>query len=114
ELGLPGWAGGLATGAFVLLAASVALFVLLPNWKAGRRPPLTFLLPWIAFAVWWFPPLVQPEFTALLAPLFHGLQYLPFVYRMERVGIESAHPESAQLRFTLLILGLVTAGFLVF
>jgi hypothetical protein len=50
--------------------------------KTGRLPSANFLIPWVAFYVWWVPFFQVPEFTFLMVPFFHSLQYLPFAYRV--------------------------------
>ena len=49
----------------------------------GAVPSLNMLVPFIALYVWWMPQTRQYEFYFLLTPLFHSLQYLAFVYKME-------------------------------
>ncbi|MBI4888914.1 MAG: hypothetical protein HY824_17575, partial [Acidobacteria bacterium] len=49
----------------------------------GARPSLNMLAPFVALYVWWLPQTRQYEFYFLLTPLFHSLQYLAFVYKIE-------------------------------
>ena len=54
------------------------------NYRAARRlPSANFLVPMAALYVWWLPITRQSEFYFFMAPLFHAVQYLPFVYRVE-------------------------------
>ena len=80
----------------------------------GRRPSLTFLIPYVAFAIWWLPPFTQREFLIATVPFFHSLQYLPFVWKMERTrGLRTA-PSGWPVRATTIAIGLVGTGFLAF
>jgi hypothetical protein len=83
------------------------------NYKAtGQRPSLNLLAPFLALYVWWLPITRQNEFYFLLTPLFHSLQYLAFVYKVEDSRLKGArHPE---VQATALIVGLVLAGWLAF
>lgn len=93
--------------------AAVAWGVVWPNVRErGRWPSLNMAVPFIALYLWWLPRTRQQEFYLLLTPLFHSLQYLAFVYRMERNRIGEG-PRS-ELRGTLLVVGLVSAGWLAF
>ena len=74
---------GLLVTAVVLLAW-VAYRVLYRNWKAGHRPSPTFLIPYLAMLLWFAPCFRQPDFFFYVVPFFHSLQYLTFVYRVER------------------------------
>jgi hypothetical protein len=81
---------------------------------AGRRPSASFLVAPLAFLTWWFPPLIQADFLVQLVPFFHGLQYLPFVQRIERSGWEARGAADAHLRGGLLAGLLIVTGVLVF
>ena len=83
-LGLPGFLIPLSAVAVGVSAALVLGLVVYSNIrKLGRRPSPGFLIPWIAFHVWWLPVARQPEFYLLVVPFAHALQYLPFAYRLE-------------------------------
>jgi hypothetical protein len=70
------------------------------------------VVPFVALYVWWLPQTRQSEFYFLLTPLFHSLQYLAFVYKMEDSRLRrTPHRE---LRATLLVVGTVVAGWLAF
>lgn len=67
----------------VLFFTAVLIFVFGQIYrKTGRLPSANFLIPWFAFYVWWVPCFQVPEFTFLMVPFFHSLQYLPFAYRV--------------------------------
>ena len=70
------------------------------------------VVPFVALYAWWLPITRQYEFFFLLTPLFHSLQYMAFVYKMEDTRIRGLrHPE---IRGTLLIIGTIVAGWMVF
>jgi hypothetical protein len=54
----------------------------------------------------------QYEFYFLLTPLFHSLQYLAFVYKMEDTRLKSG--PNREVRATALVIGVVLAGWLAF
>jgi hypothetical protein len=80
----------------------------------GRAPSANFLVAYIALIVWWLPPFVHTEFFLLAVPFFHSLQYLPFIYKVERMQLEAEHPDTLHLRGTLLAFSLLVVGFLTF
>ena len=100
---------------FIVLAGllTVVYKVFYVNYRStGQRPSLNLLVPFIALYVWWLPQTRQYEFYFLLTPLFHSLQYLAFVYKMEDGRLRTvAHREA---RATALVVGLVLAGWLAF
>jgi hypothetical protein len=78
----------------------------------GQWPSLNMVVPFVALYVWWLPQTRQYEFYFLLTPLFHSLQYLAFVYKMEDTRLrQTRHRE---LRATVLMAGVVLAGWMVF
>lgn len=96
---------------FVLGALWVAYRVLYQNWRAGHRPGPTLWVPYVAMAVWFAPCFRQPDFFFYVVPFFHSLQYLAFVYRVER-----SRPalRNSSVRATLLVLGLCFSGWIAF
>ena len=83
--GLPGFLIPLSGTVVVLLAALVFFKVILKKKKEhGLWPSQNFLVPWIAFHIWWIPLIRQSEYYFLAIPFFHSLQYLPFAYRLEK------------------------------
>jgi hypothetical protein len=78
----------------------------------GAVPSLNMLVPFIALYVWWMPQTRQYEFYFLLTPLFHSLQYLAFVYKMEDTRLKSG--PNREVRATALVIGIVLAGWLAF
>lgn len=85
--------------------------VLYRNWKAGHRPNPTLWIPYLAMAVWFAPCFQQPDYFFYVVPFFHSLQYLAFVYRVER-----SRPSLRQsaVRATMLVLGLCLSGWMAF
>jgi hypothetical protein len=75
-------------------------------------PSLNMLVPFAALYVWWMPQTRQYEFYFLLTPMFHSLQYLAFVYKMEDTRLRGEHHR--ELKATMLVSGLVLAGWLAF
>ena len=84
SLDLPDMAAPLA-GIIVATGLGLAAYrVVYANYKAiGRLPSANFLVPMAALYIWWLPITRQDEFYFFMAPLFHSVQYLPFVYRVE-------------------------------
>jgi hypothetical protein len=83
------------------------------NYRATQqRPSLQMLVPAVALVVWWLPLTRQEEFFYLLAPLFHSLQYLAFVYKVEGARLRDARRRSAAAAG--LAVGIVIAGWLAF
>ena len=94
----------------LLLVAYAVVFL---NYRVtGRWPGATMIVPVAALYVWWLPVLHQQEFYLLLVPLFHSLQYLPFVYKMEEGRLQGG--PRRELRATALVGGVVLAGWLAF
>ena len=100
----------------LVVAAAVWLVVrrvFVENYRAtGQRPSVNMVVPMVALCVWWLPVTRQEEFFYLLAPLFHSLQYLAFVYRME-----DARLRESRRRWTVtaaLLAAVVLAGWLAF
>jgi hypothetical protein len=78
----------------------------------GALPSLNMLVPFVALYVWWMPETRQFEFYFLLTPMFHSVQYLAFVYKMENTRLRTE--PHRELKATLLVTGLVLAGWLAF
>jgi hypothetical protein len=78
----------------------------------GELPGVNVVVPFVALYVWWLPQTRQSEFYFLLTPLFHSLQYLPFVYKMEDERLR--HVRYRELRATMVVVGAVLAGWLAF
>jgi hypothetical protein len=78
----------------------------------GQLPSLTLLAPFVALYIWWLPQTRQYEFYFLLTPLFHSLQYLAFVYKMEDTRLRRVRHREVQA--TAVIVGAVLAGWLFF
>jgi hypothetical protein len=80
--------------------------------ERGAVPGVNMLVPFIALYVWWLPQTRQFEFYFLLTPLFHSLQYLAFVYKMEDTRLRGERHR--EIKATSLVVGLVLAGWLAF
>lgn len=99
----------LVAGGFVMVVGAVFH----ANYRsAGRLPSLNMVVPFIALYIWWLPPTRQYEFYLLLTPLFHSIQYLTFVYKMEHTRLtKGTYPE---IWGTVMLAGVVLAGWLAF
>lgn len=105
---LPYWAHSVSFAIFVALGLSVLLLVVARNWKSGKRPSLTFAVPYVAMLLWFAPCFRQYDYYVYVVPFFHSLQYLAFVYRIE----QSENPSPT--RTVLLTFGLCLTGWLAF
>ncbi len=100
----------LVVGAGLVL---VVYKVFYANYRStGRLPSLNLLAPFVALYIWWLPQTRQFEFYFLLTPLFHSLQYLAFVYKMEDTRLQAQRHR--EVRATALVVGIVLAGWLAF
>jgi hypothetical protein len=92
---------------------AVCYFVFYKNYESTKAfVPLNIIVPYLAFHIWWIPPLAQSEFYFLMVPFFHSLQYLPFAYRLEVERGEKS--EKASLVICLKLLFLFVIGLLAF
>lgn len=99
--------------AVLMTSALVVYFVFYKNYqKTKKLPPLNVLVGYVAFHIWWFPPIRQNEFYFLTIPFFHSLQYLPFAYRLEVARGEKSNKENFFI--SLKMIALVVAGILAF
>ncbi len=88
-------------------------FVFYKNYQETKKlPSLNIIVPYLAFHVWWIPPIRQHEFYFLIVPFFHSLQYLPFAYRLEVKRGEKN--EMDHLLLSLKIIILLIAGIMAF
>ena len=100
-------AGFLVAGGFALAMYKVFY----ANYRsAGRLPSLNLVVPFVALYVWWLPVTRQYEFYFLLTPLFHSLQYLAFVYKMEDSRLKPKRHR--EVLATAIVFGIVVAGWL--
>ena len=74
----------------------------------GQTPSLNLLAPFVALYIWWLPQTRQYEYYFLLTPLFHSLQYLAFVYKMEDTRLKTVRHREVQA--TALVVGVILAG----
>ena len=112
-LDLPDVAGPLSL--FVVYAGFFLVLyrVFYANYRdAGQAPSLNLLAPFAALYIWWLPQTRQYEFYFLLTPLFHSLQYLAFVYKMEDSRLKRV--QHREVHATTVIVGVVLAGWLFF
>ena len=110
---LPDIAGPIAQSIVMAGFLLVIYKVFYLNYKStGQRPSINLLVPFLALYIWWLPQTRQFEFYFLLTPLFHSLQYLAFVYKLEHSRLKAMrHPE---VRGTLMVIGVMLAGWLAF
>jgi hypothetical protein len=113
SLDLPDVLGPLSQFAVLAGFGLVGYYVFYLNYRTGGGlPSANVIVPFVALYVWWMPLTRQSDFYFLMVPLFHSLQYLPFVYRVEDARLRGAsHP---QVRATLLVFGIVLAGWSAF
>lgn len=113
SLDLPDIAADLALVVALGGAVLITVYVFLANYRSGRRLPSPIMVvPLVALYVWWLPATRQDEFYFVMAPLFHSLQYLPFVWKVERSRLERA--SKGLVAGAAVALGLVAAGWLSF
>ncbi len=112
SLGLPAWMAVVSTFLVVSLLLMGLAVIGQIYWQTKKLPSVNFLVPWIAFYVWWVPVGDLPEYYLLLVPFFHSLQYLPFALRLENEKIVKNKFLNLQASVRILILLLV--GFLSF
>jgi hypothetical protein len=111
--GFPSALEALSGAAVIALGLAVLTLVFGKNWIEHRKlPSLCFLAPWVAFHLWWIPPIRQLEYYASLIPFFHSLQYLPFAYRVEES--RQRQGKNPDLWISLVVLATLAAGFLAF
>jgi hypothetical protein len=112
-LDLPDIAGPVSQAFAIGGLLVVSYLVFYRNYRVtGRRPSLTMLVPLVALYLWWLPQTRQEEFFFLLVPLFHGMQYLAFAYKMEDGHLRGAPHREAW--GTAIVAGLVLGGWLAF
>ena len=99
----------------ILMAGLIAVVwqVFYRNYADNEQwPTINMLVPFVAMYLWWIPFLRQHEFYFLLIPLFHSLQYLVVVGKLEHSRLrESAHYE---VRATAIVMVAILAGWLSF
>jgi len=113
SIDLPDVLAPLAACVLIVGLALVLYRVVYANYRAtGQLPGANLLVPFVAIYVWWMPLTRQQEFYILLTPLFHSLQYLAVVSKLENTRLSST-PHS-ELKATALVLGMIAAGWLCF
>lgn len=112
-LDLPQWLYSVSIVLSSIFFVGTLLFVFGKNFReTGKRPSPNLLIPWIALHVWWLPFFQIPEFTFLMVPFFHSLQYMPFAYR---VGTPSfARDRWYYSKITAHAVGILVIGFIAF
>ena len=112
-IGLPVWLYHFSYVLMGLTLVATLLFVFGSNYVKHRKlPSATFLIPWIALHVWWVPVFRQMEFTFMIIPFFHSLQYLPFAFKVEVSKIKKNHYFGISLSTRIILL--LLAGFAAF
>jgi hypothetical protein len=115
SLGLPAFVYQAAIGFFLISTAAAVFVVLWRNFRdRGAVPSANFLVPWVAFIVWWLPPLIQMDYFLMVVPIFHSVQYLVFVYRVEATRLDEQHPGEQSGRGAITVLALLLSGFIAF
>jgi hypothetical protein len=112
-LDLPDIAGPISVAVVGFGFCLVLYAVFYANYRqTGQRPSLNMLAPFVALYIWWLPQTRQYEFYFLLTPLFHSLQYLAFVYKMEDTRLKRV--PHREIEATLVVGGVVLAGWAFF
>jgi hypothetical protein len=113
-LGLPSFT--YLAASFVNIVCAVAVIcILVRRYRSSRQlPSSTLLAPIVALHLWWLPVFYQYEFYMFLVPLFHSLQYLAFVHRIEHQKQATTPGRSAPFRKSIIFLAIVLVGFLAF
>jgi hypothetical protein len=99
----------------IITSLSVIVFVFYSKYNLKTKlPSWNFIIPWVAFHIWWVPFFRQDEFYFVMIPFFHSLQYLPFAYRRESLILATTKKQSfwRSIKFRLFIW--IFVGFLVF
>lgn len=109
----PQWSVTLLGVCVCVFSFLTPILVFYPTYKrTGKKPSLNFLVPWVAFHVWWLPIIPSNEFYLITVPFFHSLQYLPFAYRMETRHMKV--DQYFQLKLFLKVILLLAIGFTAF
>jgi hypothetical protein len=115
RLGLPHAVVVLSVVFLVLTLGAVLYLVFAKNHEETKRwPSMNMIVPYLAMYIWWVPLFVQDEFYMYVVPFFHSLQYLPFVYKIERGRDRELSPAHPERRGTITMVALVVAGFACF
>ena len=80
--------GSIETAAYLCAALTCAVIygVVWRNWRRhGHLPSATLAVPFVAMLIWFAPCFRQLDYFFYVVPFFHSLQYLAFVYRLEKV-----------------------------
>lgn len=97
----------------LILFVATCYFIFYKKYSESKKfPSLNIVIPYLAFHIWWIPPIRQNEFYFLIVPFFHSLQYLPFAYRLEVK--RGARSERESLKLSLKIAALIIVGLLAF
>ncbi|MDE3268999.1 MAG: hypothetical protein OYH77_01805 [Pseudomonadota bacterium] len=105
------WAG------FGLIIACACYFIFWQNYRRYQQlPSVNFLVPFVAYSIWFLPPFNQPFFYMTAVPFFHSLQYLVFVYRIEKEKLIATDVSANRKNIiaTALIMLLIIGGWLSF
>lgn len=104
-IGLPEWIDKYSVAAMIVLGVSSIVMLVYNYKKAKQLPSINFLVPWLAFYVWWIPLGNLPEYYMAMVPFFHSLQYLPFAFRIEneKIAKNRWYPFQASARILLIV-----------
>jgi hypothetical protein len=115
RLGLPHAVVSLSAVFLVVTLAAVVFTVFGKVYEKHKRwPSANMLVAYVAMYLWWVPLFIQTEYYMYVVPMFHSLQYLPFVYKIEQGRSRDLRPAAPERRGTLLIVALIVTGFLFF
>ncbi len=114
SLGLPVGTAGALCGVATIAALGFASTVFRTARETGQRPSISVLVAPVAFVTWWFPPLVQDAFLLLMVPVFHAVQYLALVYKVDKHATTTQPRRAHPMRYGLRLMMMVALGFIVF
>jgi hypothetical protein len=115
RLGLPHAVVALSAVFLVVTFAAVVFTVFGKVYEQHKRlPSLNMIVAYVAMYLWWVPLFIQTEYYMYVVPMFHSLQYLPFVYKIEQGRNRDLPSLAPEMRGTLTIVALVVTGFLFF
>lgn len=96
-------------GLSIFMSLGLPVYFYLKYQEAIRNLlPVRAIVVYLAFIVWWLPPVRQMEYSLYAIPFFHSLQYLLFASKIE------GHHQMAFKNLLIQVFLLVLAGFLFF
>ncbi len=103
-IGVPDWIYEWSIFIMAALAISGIAILILNYIESKQLPSWNFLVPWVAFYIWWVPMSNLPEYYILMIPFFHSLQYLPFALRVENEKIKKDRWYNTQVSLRIMLL----------